>query len=402
MSRPERERHDLVLAGGGLANGLIAWRLAQRRPELRVLLLEAGPTLGGNHTWSFHDEDVAPAQLAWLQPFVVHHWPRYGVRFSGRERELGGGYNSISSERFHTLLADRLGTAVRLGTPLADVAPTQVRTAAGERIDAGAVIDGRGFGADTHAHAPPPAHPHLRLRFQKFVGLELRLAAPHGLQAPIMMDAQVPQLEGYRFVYTLPLAADRLLIEDTYYADHAELHEGALRLRVLDYARARGWAVQEVLREERGVLPIAIDGDIGAFWRARRGQPCSGMRAGLFHPTTGYSLPQAVRLADVIASRRDLAAPALARAIEAHARAVWRSQWFFRALNRMLFLAGRPDGRHRVLSHFYRLPEALVARFYGERLTWLDRLRIVSGKPPVPIHQAVKVLLPPRRSGRTA
>ena len=37
----------LVLAGGGLANGLIAWRLRQLRPELRVTLLEAGPTLGG-------------------------------------------------------------------------------------------------------------------------------------------------------------------------------------------------------------------------------------------------------------------------------------------------------------------------------------------------------------------
>ena len=31
---------DLILVGGGLANGLLALRLRQQRPELRVLLLE--------------------------------------------------------------------------------------------------------------------------------------------------------------------------------------------------------------------------------------------------------------------------------------------------------------------------------------------------------------------------
>lgn len=37
---------DLILVGGGLANGLLALRLRQQRPELRVLLLEQGETLG--------------------------------------------------------------------------------------------------------------------------------------------------------------------------------------------------------------------------------------------------------------------------------------------------------------------------------------------------------------------
>jgi len=61
---------DLILVGGGLANGLLALRLRQQRPELRVLLLEQGETLGGNHTWSFHQHDLTPAQQAWLAPLV--------------------------------------------------------------------------------------------------------------------------------------------------------------------------------------------------------------------------------------------------------------------------------------------------------------------------------------------
>lgn len=42
--------HDLILVGGGLANGLIAWRLKALRPQLRILLAERDATLGGNHT----------------------------------------------------------------------------------------------------------------------------------------------------------------------------------------------------------------------------------------------------------------------------------------------------------------------------------------------------------------
>ncbi|WP_046112439.1 lycopene beta-cyclase CrtY [Aquincola tertiaricarbonis] len=381
------EAQDLVLAGGGLANGMIAWRLRQLRPELRVTLLEAGPTLGGNHTWCFHDSDLDAAQRAWVAPLVAHRWAQHVVLFDERTRTVAGGYNAVTSERFHEVLSRELGAVVRRSTPLLEVRPRQALAADGQVFDAQAVIDGRGF-------APSPQ---LDLRYQKFLGLELQLERPHGLAGPILMDARVPQLDGYRFVYTLPLAADRLLVEDTYYADTPALSPAALRTRALDYAASQGWPVARVLREEQGVLPIAIDGDIDAFWRGRQGQPVSGLRAGLFHPTTGYSLPQAVRLADLIARQRDLSAPALAAVIERHARAVWRSQFFFRALNRMLFLAGPAEGRHRVLAHFYRLPDGLVGRFYGERLTVADKLRIVTGKPPVPFFSALKVLLPPRR-----
>lgn len=381
------ESPGLVLAGGGLANGLIAWRLRQLRPQLPLTLLEASPTLGGNHTWCFHDGDLDAAQRAWLAPLVAHRWPAHAVMFGARTRRLASGYNAVSSERFHEVLAQALGQAVRLSTPLAEVHPDRAVTAAGEVIEGTAVIDGRGF-------APAPA---LDLRYQKFLGLELRTRQPHGVAHPVLMDARVPQLDGYRFVYVLPLAPDRLLVEDTYYADTPALDPATLRGRALAYAQAQGWHVAQVLREEQGVLPIAIDGDMQAFWQHQRGQPVSGLRAGLFHPTTGYSLPQAVRLAELIARQPDLSAAALATVIERHARRVWRSQGFFRALNRMLFLAGQAEGRHRVLAHFYRLPDALVARFYGERLTPLDMLRIVTGKPPVPFFPALRVLLPPRR-----
>ncbi len=56
-----------------------------------------------------------------------------------------------------------------------------------------------------------------------------------------------------------------------------------------------------------------------------------------------------------------------------------------------------------MLSHFYRLPQSLVERFYGDRLTLLDKARVLTGRPPVPIGRAVKAMLRPLTVGaRTA
>jgi lycopene beta-cyclase len=372
----------LILAGGGLANGLIAWRLRQVRPQVRVLIVESGASLGGNHTWSFHDSDLTAAQRDWIKPLVAHRWPHHTVLFTKRRRQVNSGYASISAAQFHAVLARSLQAGVLLNMPITYLHPTAVQLASGQTLRAAAVIDGRGF-------VPSP---HLSLRYQKFVGQELRLHHPHRLSGPVLMDACVPQHDGYRFVYVLPLTARTVLVEDTYFADGAQLDAPVLRQRIRDYAFAQGWMVDAVLREEQGVLPITLDGDIHAYWRALRGQPVSGLRAALCHPATGYSLPSAVRLADMIAQLPDLSAPALASAIEDHAVAAWRSQAFFRALNRMLFLAARPALRHQVMAHFYRLPDEVIARFYAGQLLPRDKLRILTGRPPVPVHQALRAL----------
>jgi lycopene beta-cyclase len=73
-------------------------------------------------------------------------------------------------------------------------------------------------------------------------------------------------------------------------------------------------------------------------------------------------------------------------------RELWQERAFFRLLNRMLFEAAEPDQAYRVLEHFYRLPPAVIARFYAARLSGFDKMRILSGRPPVPIGRALSAL----------
>ena len=369
---------DLILAGGGLANGLIAWRLRAERPELRVLVLEQGERLGGNHTWSFHDSDLDAAQRRWIAPLVSQRWPGYDVVFPQHARTLDGGYASIESSDFARVLEPLLGDALMTGVRIESLTPTSVRLADGRTLHARAVIDGRGMRPSGH----------LALGWQTFLGQEVRLAQPHGLTRPTIMDASVAQQGGYRFVYLLPFGPDRVLIEDTHYVDSDAWEPERLRANISEYAQARGWRIEQVLREETGSLPIVLAGDFERFWDELDGQPSVGLRAGLFHATTGYSLPHAARLADRIAALPDLSAASVFETIRNEAREAWRDQGFFRMLNRMLFLAGSPDNRWGVMQRFYRLPAPLIARFYAGRLTLGDKARVLTGKPPVPVLEA--------------
>lgn len=374
---------DVIFAGGGLASGLIAYRLKQAKPQLRLLVVEGGPRLGGNHTWSFHSTDLSPEQSAWLAPFVAYSWPAQAVRFPKFSRTLRARYNSVTSDKLHDTVSGHLGEAVMLNAKIASLDAQAIHLADGRSFSAACILDGRGY-------APSPA---LVLGFQKFLGLELRCAAPHGEAAPVIMDAAVSQDDGYRFVYTLPLSPDRLLIEDTYYADGAALDPIALRSKIETYALSRGWRIAEIVREESGVLPVVLAGDIDAFWADMpAGAAPIGLRAGLFHPTTGYSLPDAVRLADDLAALPTLTTSDVRAFVEARSKRLWRDRGFYRMLNRMLFLAAEPKHRFEVLQRFYELSEPLIARFYAASSTSADKARVLIGRPPVSIRRALASL----------
>lgn len=362
--------HDYLLVGGGLQNALLALALLDRSPEIRLVLVERGARLGGNHTWCFHESDVPERAWRWLEPLVVRRWPAHEVVFPAFRRRLSGAYLAITSQRLHEHVHARLEHAPHalcMTGEARDVQAASVTLSDGRSLRARRVIDARG-----------PEHARVSATgYQKFVGLELAVAPGSAPALPLLMDATVAQLDGFRFMYVLPWSPDRVLIEDTYYSDTPALDARALRQRVLEYAASAGMPVREVLREEHGVLPLPgvlpATPDVPGPWLA-------GYAAGLFHPTTGYSLPVAVRLASCVAESH----PAQAHGdYLGFCQRQRRQARYCALLNRLLFGAFAPDERFHVLEHFYRLPEPTVRRFYALELSPADRARILCGRPPV-------------------
>jgi lycopene beta-cyclase len=213
--------------------------------------------------------------------------------------------------------------------------------------------------------------------FQKFIGLELQLEANTAPLCPVLMDATVPQTDGFRFFYTLPFAPDRILVEDTYFADTPVMNRTAIVAGILDYAAGQGHQVRSIVREESGVLPLPLE---GATVPPTAGPLVAGYRGGFFHPVTGYSFPAAARLAEFVADTapRELFGPGLERLYEALTVQVR----FGQRLNRMLFNWFAPEDRYNVLERFYRLPERTIRKFYAMDLGMTDRVRVLFGLPP--------------------
>ena len=366
-------RFDYVLVGGGLQNTLIALALLERRLQPKLALIERDLALGGNHLWSFHADDVPESARPLVEPLIVARWPGYAVAYPSYERRLASPYASVSSIRLDQVVkrafASARGSQLMIGAGAVEISGRSVGLGDGRVVEADVVIDARG---------PALFRPTGPVGYQKFVGLELALQdiAP---REPLLMDATVQQVDGYRFFYVLPLSERRVLIEDTYYSDDPQLDPDKLRQEIIAYALRRGMVPEAIEREETGVLPLPLRGPLRAPI-TDRGPLLAGYRGGWFHPTTGYSFPAALRLALSVAARPKAAlfGPELRALAAEHLR----QARFAIMLNRLMFEAFPPEQRWHALERFYTLPEDTIRRFYALSTTALDRARILCGRPP--------------------
>lgn len=369
---------DCVIVGGGLAGGLLLHALKNFQPELRVLLIEQSDCLGGNHTWCFHSSDV-PENSGWLKPLISKTWQRQKVAFPDYERVLDHEYNAIRSEDFAQFLTQNYKNSVLLNSPVVSLTASTVVLGSGQTLTAYQVVDARGWKSGELKDQG----------YQKFVGWDVKLRSPHGLDYVFLKDARVLQRDGYRFFYLLPWSETRLLVEDTYYSNKADLDIQSVGDEVQKYIQAQGWEIESIERKEFGCLALPFAKSDRASVLGGDEPICLGAASKVFQPVTGYTFPTTVARVYAIARAPVFEWKAI---LEKEDRLQQRTFRYFYLLNRLLFLAASPDQRYRVLQRFYKLPEGLIARFYRGDLKGTDYMRILIGKPPVAIHRAIKHL----------
>lgn len=375
----EEKTYDLIILGGGLAGSLLFAASRQFFPNWNVLLCEQAPQLCGEHTWSFHGSDLPKDLKPLVASLVSQQWPEYEVQFPELKRTLSSSYASIRSQDLAKKIESLANAqfSILLNTTVLSASLTAVQTSKGH-FQGRYVVDCRGW---TELTGP--------LGYQKFIGLEIRYKKPHSVLRPILKDACLEQTDGYRFMYTLPMTSSQLLIEDTYYSNTPDLDEDRLTQEVLQYAKRFG-EIDQVLHKERGCLPLVLSRQ-----NHQQSQITLGARSQFYQPVTGYSLPQTLQmLTHLMGLFAENQVPEKILQAQKSYLSKKATQWtYFIWLNKMLFLAAEPHLRYRVLQRFYGLREDLIHRFYRGDLKVWDQLRILAGKPPVPLFKALKVLL---------
>lgn len=353
-----------VVLGGGCAGLALAVAVADRDPSADLTVLEARRGDADARTWCYWDVGAAL-----LPEAVSASWSRWEIRTptgSVVAEDPDHPYRMVRARDYRAAARRRLDATPR------------VRLLEGVRVDepppAGIdrVVDARGAGA------PEPLRPgRVRLQ-QRFLGQWIRTARPvfDPSTATLMDFGPVPDDGGTRFVYVLPVAPARALVEATVFTTGAH-GQRAFREHIRTYVRDRWgladheWTVEE---EEAGSIPMTdqpADPSHAAF----------GMRAGIARPSTGYAFTRIQ-----LAARSAAAAVVTGAPLPPH-----RDSWRLRALDAVFlrFLRDQPQrAPEAFLRMFAALPGPLTVRFLTERSSPVDDLRLILALPKRPFLRA--------------
>jgi len=362
-----KKPQSIAILGAGLWGLFYLHFLKHRHPEINVTLFEKESSPGWNKTWSCHRSDIPESfwnSFLLLDPFL---WTKQQVRFPRFCREIPEGYLSFSARELGKRIQTQWASSFALGR----------EPSAKDLSEFSFVIDTR-----------PQKTIAETCGYQKFVGIEWECEKPHGVKVPLIMDASVEQLEGYRFFYVLPLTETRLFVEDTRYSDSAEIDEFSFVEEIQKYSEKFSLVGAKEVYREKAALPIP---HYLPHWQASgKAEILLGAGNGFFHPVTGYSFPQLFSSLETfdLALRENMD---ITSAMEKWAISFRRRTRLYYFLNRLLFLAALPHERLRIFQRFYGLDASLIQRFYALKMLGRDWIAIFMGKAPVSIRKALEV-----------
>jgi lycopene beta-cyclase len=302
--------YDYILSGGGLAGLSLAYHLINSPlRERSILIVDKDAKQQNDRTWCFWEE-----QPTLFDAIAYRVWSR--LRFTSddftREFDLAPyRYQMIRGIDFYDFTREKLAQCsnvsfvrgnidrVEDGTNQATV------TVEGQSFSGSWVFDStlpaslRGsVPTGVEASAGDMGQSEIRLKplvqngkyqhlNQHFRGWEIETDRPFfNPQLPTLFDFRTPQNGHMRFVYTLPFAENRALIEYTLFSSHllaSEEYDAGLKTYIEEVLGIRQYTINHV---EAGVIPMTDH----PFPR-RLGQRVMaiGTKGGRVKPSTGYA-----------------------------------------------------------------------------------------------------------------
>lgn len=363
---PRGKRDGILIAGGGTAGCLAALAMTRLRPDVPILIVEERDTFGGSRERVLFDAELGIDEAELVAPLAAQRWPGFYVAFPGFSRKLKGGLFAFGADALHRAMTETLRPdQYRLGTRVVAVREDALVLDGGETIKADGAIDARGAANLSM----------LELLYETRLERDYRMAAPHKVDRPVLVDVTGEHAEGLGFAQCVPLSEDRMTLADVAVAEHSQ-PDGQAGVRLDRYLAKRGWAGAKIEAERVVARPLPFGGDFGAFWRIGGARVAKfGLRGGFLHPATGRTIADAARSALLLTQQRDFSGPALHDIFEAQAKALWKKREPMRAFNAAI--AAAPGGaRGAILARLYGLDPGLIARFQADTLGLLDRRRV--------------------------
>lgn len=353
---PSGEAVDLAIVGGGCAGLSLAARLARGGHAGAVRVIEPRARYVDDRSWCFWSR--ADHRLA------SRRWRSWRFSTAGGERLTHHGdrwrYHYVRAGDFYAdaeaALAGSDAVSLMRGVTLQSMAPAP----GGVRLDTSAgPITARRV-VDTRA---PRGRVRARLH-QCFIGAEIEARGAFDPDRVGLMEDMRLGPHGFEFTYTVPVSADRALVEHTVFSPRPVAPQSLTPDLDAKLDRA-GLSRARELRREGAILPM---GRLDRTPAAPAGVVRAGAAAGAMRPATGYAFRRIEAWADACADQLLAGGPPLAETGRSHA-AGWFDSVFLRALSRdgapapdWFFALARGLGADG-FAHF--MSDAARARDYG-------------------------------------
>jgi lycopene beta-cyclase len=396
--------YDYIFSGGGLAGLSLAYNLINSPLRDRsILIVDKDAKQQNDRTWCFWEE-----QPTLFDEIAYRVWHR--LRFVGddftREFDLAPyRYQMIRGIDFYNFTREKMSqysnvTFVRGNIDRVDDGADQATvTVDGQSFSGSWVFDStlppslRGsvstgveasagdMGQTETRLKPPVRNGHYHHLNQHFRGWEIETDRPFfNPQLPTLFDFHTPQNGHMRFVYTLPFAENRALIEYTLFSSHlltSEEYDAGLKAYIEDVLDITRYAINHV---EAGVIPMTDH----PFPR-RLGQRVMsiGTKGGRVKPSTGYAF---------LRIQRDSAA--IVQALIEHGQPFHvparRGRFGLHDAILLDIMTHHPDDLKPIFTIMFKHnPIQRIFRFLDETATLGDEARFIASLPPWRFLQAL-------------
>ncbi|MDA0677977.1 MAG: lycopene cyclase family protein [Bacteroidetes bacterium] len=372
-------KYDYAIIGAGAAGILLAHELLSR-PSLaskRLLIIDRIGEDHRNRTWCF-----------WAEPghaldFLVRH--RYShIAVSDTSEPVFRAihpftYNRIEGADFHDHFRPLLQQHKRVNwvtdtvTSLETHADrVELTTEKGDTYQAALAFDSR----FSYSRLKDSRYPVLQ---QHFVGFEIETEQPFFEPSHAhFMDFSVAQIGNTRFMYVLPTAPNRTLVEYTLFS-HKQLPYSEYQNAIEEYVKKQGINQFRILSEEKGSIPMSAH----PLWKplSSRVLPI-GLNGGWAKASTGFAfnrtLSRAATLADQL-SKKPNSLPKL------HFKDRF---WLYDLL--LLDIIDRDNSKGAALFTrlFQKRNPKLILTFLDEKTHFLQELSIMAANRPLPFIKA--------------
>ncbi|WP_017733319.1 lycopene cyclase family protein [Nafulsella turpanensis] len=370
------QQYDIIIAGSGAAGLSLAWYLSQSETgrQFSVLLLDKEPKDQNDRTWGFWSKESTPFDgiVSWQfdkAEFISRHY-REVLDLAPYQ------YRVLEGRRFYDFVRKSLAVlpnfhfrqevvkSIQAGAETAIVQTEQ------DVYEAPWVFNSIFSAKKVKAQVLQQQGLYLQ---QHFKGWLVKTPRPvFNPQQVRLFDFRTPQHRQMRFMYVIPHAPDRALVEYTLFSKDllkTSEYEAALEHYLRQVLKLKGF---EVLDEEWGIIPMTT-----YDFPARQGERLIniGTAGGASKPSTGYTFLRIQQHCKALAEQLVQGQPPYAKVRSSRRHKLYDAM--------LLNIMGRQGAEsERIFSELFRNnPPSRILKFLDEETHFGEELKIMNSVP---------------------